>query len=144
MKGIVLVCGDKFATVSADAEFKVVSLHGDLNGKWMAAAMFGAYGRDSELLFGPAFTTEAEALALARSAAVALAEGTGGVFGEPRLLKAGDRVTYAEKGSNFGDGGVVVSADDGEFVVRWDDEDGECAYEWSDVGVYLDKAVGPA
>lgn len=141
MKGIVLVSvsGKTYVYLPSGsyADFTVQYI----DGKWRARLIVSDAAGGN---FGPAFDTEAAALALARSAAVALAEGTGGVFGEPRLLKVGDRVTYAEKGPNFGDGGVVVSADDGGFVVRWDDEDGECAYEWSDVGVYVAKAVGPA
>lgn len=137
MKGIVLVAADgrRFVCVPSGttADFDAAQA----NGGWRARLM----SRDSAGgVFGPAFDTEAEALALARSAAVALAEGTGGVFGEPRPLKVGDRVKYVEEGANFGDEGVVAAVYECGFDVKWDDEDGECAYEWWDIGVFVAKA----
>lgn len=101
----------------------------DHSGQWRATIT----GRDQPSgWFGPAFATEAEARALCRAAAVALAEGTGGVFGEPAAvhpLKTGDRVRWC--GGPLGVVGPAVC--DVGFDVTWD-SGAHAEYDWGDFG----------
>lgn len=73
MKGIVLSNGNGYLVQPNGIEFDVIE-----SGVQWAVTCNDYYH------FGPAFDTKAEAMVFARSAAVALADGTGGVFGEVR------------------------------------------------------------